>query len=114
MGQGFVRRLQRGAIALSVMTLGMMGHAGAEDGVIKIGAPLALSGGLASEGAKQKLAYDLWLERINALGGIDVGGVMMPVELITYDYQTDGKRAGQLAEKLIIDDKVDFLTATFG
>ena len=47
MGQGFVRRLQRGAIALSVMTLGMMGHAGAEDGVIKIGAPLALSGGLA-------------------------------------------------------------------
>ncbi|MAO93530.1 MAG: ABC transporter substrate-binding protein [Rhodospirillaceae bacterium] len=114
MGQGFVRRLQRGAIALSVMTLGMMGHAGAEDGVIKIGAPLALSGGLASEGAKQKLAYDLWLERINALGGIDVGGVMMPVELITYDYQTDGKRAGQLAEKLIIDDKVDFLTAPFG
>lgn len=82
--------------------------------VVKIGSPLALTGALASEGAKQKLAYDLWLDRVNAAGGIQVGDRRLPVELITYDYQTDGKRAGILAEKLITDDEVDFLTAPFG
>jgi branched-chain amino acid transport system substrate-binding protein len=32
--------------------------------VIKIGAPLALTGALADSGNKQKLGFDLWLERI--------------------------------------------------
>src|SRR5690606_20816019 len=81
---------------------------------IKIGAPLALTGGLADEGKKQQIAYDMWLERVNAAGGIDVGGTKMPVEIIVYDYQSDGKRAQQIAEKLITDDKVNFVTAPFG
>lgn len=81
---------------------------------IKIGAPLALSGGLADEGKKQQAAYQLWLERINAAGGIAVGGKKMKVEIVSYDYQTNEQRASQLAEKLIVDDKVDFLTAPFG
>jgi len=38
----------------------------------------------------------------------------MKVEFVEYDYQTDGKRAGQLAEKLITDDEVDVLMAPFG
>lgn len=114
MVQRLLNQLRLSAAIMGMITLGLAGQAMAADGVVKIGAPLALSGGLAAEGAKQKLAYDLWLERVNADGGINVGGVKMPVELITYDYQTDGKRASQLAEKLIIDDKVDFLTAPFG
>ena len=81
---------------------------------IKIGAPLALSGGLADEGKKQQAAYNLWLERVNAAGGINVGGKRMKVELIMYDYQTNEQRAIQLAEKLITDDKVHFMTAPFG
>jgi len=81
---------------------------------IKIGAPLALSGGLADEGKKQAIAYDMWLKRVNAQGGINVAGKRMKVELIEYDYQTQEQRAQQLAEKLIVDDKVDFLLAPFG
>jgi branched-chain amino acid transport system substrate-binding protein len=82
--------------------------------VVRIGAPLALTGSLADEGKKQALAYDLWLARVNAAGGIDVGGQKKKVELVTYDYQSDGKRAQQLAEKLITDDQVHVLTAPFG
>jgi branched-chain amino acid transport system substrate-binding protein len=81
---------------------------------IKIGTPLALTGGLADEGKKQKIAWEMWAERVNAAGGIKVGSKKMPVELVVYDYQTDGKRAGQMAEKLITDDKVNFLMAPFG
>ncbi len=87
--------------------------AGAQ-GVIKIGTPLALTGGLADEGKKQQIAYDMWLKRVNAAGGINVGGKMMKVKLVEYDYQTNGKRAQQVAEKLITSDKVDFLAAPFG
>ena len=82
--------------------------------VIKIGTPLALTGPLADEGKKQQVAYDMWLKRVNKAGGINVGGKMMKVELIAYDYQTNGKRAQQIAEKLITSDKVDFLAAPFG
>ena len=81
---------------------------------IKIGAPLALTGGLADEGKKQQIAYDMWLKKVNAAGGIQVGNKKMKVELITYDYQTDEKRAQSLAEKLITQDKVSFLTSPFG
>jgi branched-chain amino acid transport system substrate-binding protein len=35
---------------------------------IKIGAPLALTGGLADEGKKQQIAYDMWLKKVNAAG----------------------------------------------
>lgn len=51
---------------------------------------------------------------MNAAGGINVGGKMMRVELVQYDYQTNEQRAQQLAEKLIVDDKVNFLLAPFG
>lgn len=82
--------------------------------VLKIGAPLALTGGLADEGKKQASVWKLWLEKVKAAGGITVGGKKMAVEFVEYDYQTDGKRAGQLAEKLVTDDKVDVLLAPFG
>jgi branched-chain amino acid transport system substrate-binding protein len=82
--------------------------------VIKIGAPLALTGPLADEAKKQDVVWKMWLEKVNAAGGINVGGTKTKVELIKYDYQSDGQRAGQLAEKLITDDKVDFLLSPFG
>ncbi len=100
--------------ALAGLLFGAAGLMPAHADSIRIGTPLALTGALADEGKKQAAAYELWLERVNAAGGIDVGGKKMKVELVTYDYQTDGKRAQQLAEKLITDDKVDFLTAPFG
>jgi branched-chain amino acid transport system substrate-binding protein len=91
-----------------------LGSGMAQEKVVKIGTPLALTGGLADEGHKQAAAYELWLERINAAGGIKIGNDMYKVELISYDYQTDGNRAQQLAETLITKDGVNFMTAPFG
>jgi branched-chain amino acid transport system substrate-binding protein len=107
-------RFGRLALASAVVSVGLCGSPALAQDVIKIGAPLALTGALADSGKKQKLGFDLWLERINKAGGISVGGQKHKVELVTYDYQTDGKRAGELAEKLINDDKVSFMIAPFG
>jgi len=113
LNNSLARRSFLGLCCAAAVAMGP-GAATAQDKVVKIGAPLALTGGLAEEGHKQEQAYKLWLDRVNAAGGIDIGGEKYQVELITYDYQTDGNRAQQLAETLITRDKVDFMTAPFG
>jgi branched-chain amino acid transport system substrate-binding protein len=103
----------RYSLLVGVAALALSPAAKAAD-VIRIGAPLALTGSLADEAHKQDVVWKMWLAKVNAAGGIDVGGKKLKVELVIYDYQSDGQRAGQLAEKLVTDDKVDFLLAPFG
>ncbi len=108
------RGFGRLTLASTVVAAGLSATPASAQDIIKIGAPVALTGALADSGKKQKLGFDLWLERVNNAGGISVGGKKYKVELVTYDYQTDGKRAGELAEKLINEDKVSFMIAPFG
>ncbi len=82
--------------------------------VIKIGASISLSGNLARFGNMVKSGYELWAEQVNAQGGIDVGGKKMPVEIVYYDDQSDNQTAVKLTEKLITEDKVQFLLGPFG
>ncbi len=81
---------------------------------IRFGAPLPLTGALAPEALKQQQGYDLWAEAVNEAGGIDVGGKKMKVEIVYTDYQSNTPRAVQAAEKLISQEKVDFLFSPFG
>ena len=111
----FVKVARRAALgALLAATSLTPALAQDEDGVLKIGAPLALTGALADEGKKQEDVWNLWLDKVNASGGVEVGGETLPVEFVEYDYQTEGNRAGQLAERLITEDNVDVLMAPFG
>ena len=85
--------IRAAAAALSFAAIGSLSAKAAD--VIKIGAPLALTGPLASEGKKQDVVWKMWLDKVNAAGGINVGGKKMKVELVKYDYQSDGQRAAQ-------------------
>ena len=89
-------------------------EAPAAERVVKVGAPLPLTGPLAPEGKKQQQGYDLWAEQANQKGGIRVGGDHYKVEMVYHDYQSKTPKAVQLAEKLITDDKVNFLFSPFG
>jgi branched-chain amino acid transport system substrate-binding protein len=102
------------ALAASLLAIGIPSPTARAADVIKFGAPLALTGPLADEAKKQDVVWKMWLQKINAAGGINVAGKKTKVELVIYDYQSDGQRAGQLAEKLITADKVDFLLSPFG
>ena len=82
--------------------------------VIKVGAPLPLTGPLAPEGLKQKRGYDLWAETANAKGGIKAGGKTYKIEIVYTDYASNTPRAVQAAERMITEDKVNFLFAPFG
>lgn len=85
----------------------------AQDG-IKVGAPLPLTGPLAPEGLKQKRGYDLWAEAATAKGGIKAGGKTYKIEIVYTDYASNTPRAVQAAERMITEDKVNFLFAPFG
>ncbi|MDB5839639.1 MAG: Extracellular ligand-binding receptor [Herminiimonas sp.] len=82
--------------------------------VVKVGAALPLTGPLSPEGTRQRNGFQLWADTVNAAGGIKAGGDVYKVEIIYVDYQSNTPRAVQAAERLITQDKVDFLFAPFG
>lgn len=82
--------------------------------VVKVGAPLPLTGSLSPEGVKQKRGYDLWAEVANAKGGIKADGKTYKIEVVYADYASNTPRAVQSAERMITEDKVNFLFAPFG
>jgi branched-chain amino acid transport system substrate-binding protein len=102
------------AAAAAVGLAAVFDTAAVAQDVIKVGAPLPLTGPLAPEGLKQKRGYDLWAETANAKGGIKAGGKTYKVEIVYTDYASNTPRAVQAAERLITEDKVNFLFAPFG
>ena len=58
--------------------------------------------------------YELWKEAVNGNGGIKVGGKSYMVDIKYYDDQSKQDLSAQLAEKLINEDKVNFLLGPYG
>jgi branched-chain amino acid transport system substrate-binding protein len=95
--------------------LGVATGASAQDNKpVRIGFSISKTGLFAQAAGDQIKAYDLWLETVNARGGIDVGGTKRKVEFVSYDDQSNPANAVRIYEKLITDDKVDLLTAPWG
>ncbi len=86
----------------------------AERTEIRIGASVSLSGSLSRFGNLVKNGYELWKDTVNAKGGIQVGDKKLPVKIIYYDDQSDNQTSAKLTEKLITQDKVDFLLGPYG
>jgi branched-chain amino acid transport system substrate-binding protein len=76
---------------------------------IKIGAAVSLSGKLAREGQGLKQGYDFWADYVNQKNGVTVGGKNYKVNMIYYDDESNPQRSAKLTEKLISEDKVNFI-----
>ena len=100
--------------ALSLAATLILGSAALAQNAVRVGAPLPLTGPLSPEGVKQQRGYDLWAETANAKGGIKAGGKTYKVEIVYVDYASNTPRAVQAAERLITEDKVNFLFSPFG
>ena len=84
---------------------------------IRIGNAISLSGPYApGAGMTQIPNYDMWVEEVNAKGGIYIKSLdkRLPVEIIRHDDKSDIGTAVKLVEKLILDDKVDLLLPPWG
>jgi branched-chain amino acid transport system substrate-binding protein len=72
---------------------------------IKIGFSVSLTGGLASSGKAHLMSKQIWVEEVNARGGL----LGRPVQLVYYDDQTNASTVPGIYAKLIDVDKVDLL-----
>ena len=84
---------------------------------IVVGMARPLSGWMAVIGDSAfKPVYETWVKEVNAKGGIYVKeyGKKLPIELLIYDDKSDVGTMTRLTEKLIVQDKVDFLWPACG
>jgi branched-chain amino acid transport system substrate-binding protein len=88
---------------------GLVSHAHAEQPIL-IGMGVAQTGALAGGGKAALLALRMWVEDVNARGGL----LGRKVELIAYDDQSSPSTTPGIYAKLLDIDKVDLLIAPYG
>ena len=76
---------------------------------IRIGVTTSLTGPLASFGIEQQRGMTMWADDVNARGAL----LGRPVELVLYDDASSADQVTKLYEKLINEDKVDFLISPY-
>src|SRR5207248_7962018 len=82
-------------------------------GGIKIGATLPLTGSEARVGGFYKEGYEYAFAEQAKKGGLNVGGKKVPAKLVLLDDTTTQQTAVSLADRLINDEKVQFLLGTY-
>ena len=94
-------------IALLMVTAFLLSAcAGAAPSTIKIGINAPLTGDIPKVGEGTKYAAQMWLEDINAAGGLDVGGKKYQVELDISDNESKAESAVAANTKMITQDGV--------
>jgi branched-chain amino acid transport system substrate-binding protein len=82
---------------------------------VRIGWAISKTGPFAGGAASAQLPnYQLWVSDVNKAGGINVGGTKRPIEVVEYDDRSQPEEAVRAVERLISQDKVDFLLPPWG
>lgn len=89
--------------------------ANAQPAAIRIGWAISKTGPFAGGAASAQLPnYRLWVDDVNKAGGIKVGNDKRLVEVVEYDDRSQPEEAVRAIERLISQDKVDFLLPPWG
>jgi len=92
-------------ISFFVAGLGVCAFAKGPDS-IRIGVNAPLTGDIPKVGEGTKFAAQMWLDDVNAAGGIEVGGKKYKVELIIEDNESKAESAVKANTKLITEEDV--------
>ena len=96
--------LKRGLAAIATTFALYTGPAVAQE-PIKIGSFLSVTGGAAFLGDPEQKTLELYIEKINAAGGV----LGRKLQLVAYDSAGDAEKARTFAKRLIEQDKVDVI-----
>jgi len=108
-----MHRKWRAAALGVVLMVGVAGAAQAQE-VLKIGGVGPLSGGGTAWGLAAQRGMELAVEDVNAAGGVKAGGKTFQLALIMYDDQYTGQGGKVAAERLVNQDKVQFIIGPVG
>lgn len=82
---------------------------------VKIGYAISRTGPAAGGAAVTTIPnYELWVKEVNAAGGIKLGDKRVPIEVVQYDDRSSAEEAAKALERLINQDKVDFILPPWG
>lgn len=111
----YVNRVAVGLLAMaSTMWLAAPEPAQAQSSV-KIGYAISRTGPNTAGAAVSTLPnYDMWVKEVNAAGGIKLGDKRVPIEVVHYDDRSSAEEAVRALERLITQDKVDFILPPWG
>jgi len=97
----------------AIATVAMPAVAKVEGDTIVLGAAVSKSGKYSTNGKHTMNGYNLAVEKLNAMGGVTVGGKKYKLKVIYYDDESRGSRGAQLAERLINQDKVQYMLGPY-
>ncbi|MDE0309434.1 MAG: amino acid ABC transporter substrate-binding protein [Acidiferrobacterales bacterium] len=80
---------------------------------IVLGSAISLTGKYATNGVHAKNGYEFAIEKIREHGGIMVDGKCYNFRVIYYDDESKGDRGATLAERLINQDKVQYMLGPY-
>jgi len=90
------------------------GAAAGFDGTVRLGAALSETGKYSVEGKDSRQGYDTWVRWVNEeYGGVRIGDGRYRAEIVYYDDESDADTAGNLVQRLIDEDHVDFLLGPY-
>jgi len=82
-------------------------------GEIVIGSAISLTGKYATNGVHAQKGYEYAIQKIADAGGVKVGGKCYNFKVIYYDDESKGDRGATLAERLISQDKVQYMLGPY-
>ncbi len=80
---------------------------------ITLGSAISLTGKYATNGMHAKNGYEFAIQKIKDAGGVKFGGKSYNFNVIYYDDESKGDRAATLAERLINQDKVQYMLGPY-
>jgi len=99
--------------ATSLIVAGSVGGAAAQE-TVNIGFLGALSGPDAGWGLPGLTGNEMFVDRVNAEGGLDVCGTPYLLNMIAFDDEATGSKALQGAKQLVLEHDVKFISAIGG
>lgn len=113
-----LKRTRLGAIAVMgvaavALLAGTPAQAKVEGDTIILGSAISLTGKYSTNGIHAQNGYDLAVKRVNEMGGVKVDGKTYKLVVKYYDDESTPSRGGQLAERLIKQDGVQFMLGPY-
>lgn len=111
-----LRRCRHVLAAMAALMFAGLGTAQAQEpSAIRIGYAISKTGPYAGGANATTLPnYQLWVDEVNKAGGIQVGDRRLPLEVVEYDDRSNSEEAVRAIERLINQDKVDFILPPWG
>jgi branched-chain amino acid transport system substrate-binding protein len=100
-------------MAASTLLFSQASLAAADCGEIVLGSAISLTGKYATNGVHAQKGYEYAISRIKEKGGVKVDGKCYNFKVIYYDDESKGDRGATLAERLISQDKVQYMLGPY-